>query len=38
MERNPGGPITQLVVVEDGRPIGVVHIHDILRLGLRSQS
>jgi len=35
MERNPGGPITQLVVVEDNRPIGVVHIHDILRLGVR---
>ena len=30
MERNPGGPITQLVVVDDGRPVGVVHIHDIL--------
>lgn len=34
MERNPSGPITQLVVVEDGRPAGVVHIHDILRAGL----
>lgn len=36
MERNPGGPITQLVVAEDGRPVGVVHIHDILRMGVRS--
>jgi len=36
MERNPGGPITQLVVVEGRRPVGVVHIHDILRMGVRS--
>jgi arabinose-5-phosphate isomerase len=32
MEENPGGPITALVVIEDdGRPIGVVHLHDCLR-------
>jgi len=31
MESNPGGAITSLVVAEDGRPVGVVHIHDILR-------
>ena len=22
---------TQLIVVDDGRPVGVVHIHDLLR-------
>jgi arabinose-5-phosphate isomerase len=32
MENNPGGAITSLVVVdEEGRPRGVVHIHDCLR-------
>lgn len=32
MENNPGGSITSLVVLdEDGRPIGVVHLHDCLR-------
>jgi len=25
---------TQLVVVEDGRPVGVVHVHDLLRAGV----
>jgi arabinose-5-phosphate isomerase len=34
MEQNPAGPITQLVVTEDGRPLGVLHLHDILRQGL----
>lgn len=35
MEENPGGAITQLVVVgEDGRLEGAVHLHDIVRLGL----
>lgn len=33
MEGNSPGAISQLVVVEDGRPVGVVHIHDILQLG-----
>jgi arabinose-5-phosphate isomerase len=33
MEGNEGGAITQLVVVEGTRPVGVVHLHDILRLG-----
>jgi arabinose-5-phosphate isomerase len=32
MEDNEPGPITSLVVVaEDGRPIGVLHLHDCLR-------
>ncbi len=34
MESNPNGPITQLVVVHDGKPLGVLHLHDILKLGL----
>jgi arabinose-5-phosphate isomerase len=33
MEERPGGPITALVVVEEGRPIGVLHLHDCLRAG-----
>ena len=37
METNPGGPITSLVVVdEQGKPDGVLHLHDCLRLGIRS--
>lgn len=37
METNPGGPITSLVVVDgEGRPEGVVHLHDCLRLGMRA--
>jgi arabinose-5-phosphate isomerase len=27
--------ITSLVVVEDGRPVGVLHLHDCLEAGLR---
>jgi arabinose-5-phosphate isomerase len=35
MEENPGGAITQLVVVDDqDRLQGAVHMHDIVRLGL----
>ncbi len=35
MEQRPEGPITLLVVVDQGhRPVGVLHIHDILRAGL----
>jgi arabinose-5-phosphate isomerase len=26
--------ITSLFVVEDGRPVGIVHIHDCLRAGV----
>jgi CBS domain-containing protein/DNA-directed RNA polymerase specialized sigma24 family protein len=34
MEENPGGAITQLVVVDDaGRLTGAVHMHDIVKLG-----
>jgi arabinose-5-phosphate isomerase len=33
MENNPSGPITSLVVVDaEGKPEGVVHLHDCLRL------
>jgi arabinose-5-phosphate isomerase len=33
MENNPSGPITALVVVDGGgRPAGVLHLHDCLRL------
>jgi arabinose-5-phosphate isomerase len=35
MEDNPSGPITSLVVVdEEGRPEGIIHIHDCLRAGV----
>ncbi|MBN2070630.1 MAG: KpsF/GutQ family sugar-phosphate isomerase [Candidatus Krumholzibacteriota bacterium] len=36
MEMNPGGPITQLFVIDDdGKPVGLIHLHDILRAGLK---
>jgi len=36
MELNPSGPITQLCVVDEGgRLAGMIHIHDILRAGLK---
>lgn len=39
METSPGGPITSLVVLdEQGRPHGVVHLHDCLRLGMGTDS
>jgi len=25
---------TQLIVVEDGKPVGIVHFHDLLRAGV----
>jgi arabinose-5-phosphate isomerase len=34
MER-PARRITALVVLEDGRPVGVLHLHDCLQAGLR---
>jgi arabinose-5-phosphate isomerase len=27
-------PFTVLFVVDDGRPVGIVHMHDFLRLGV----
>lgn len=37
MERREAGPITVLVVVDgERRPVGVLHIHDILRAGILS--
>lgn len=36
MEMNPKGPITQFFVVDgDGKLEGLIHIHDILRAGLK---
>lgn len=36
MEVDPPGPVTQLFVVDgENRPVGVIHIHDIIRSGLR---
>jgi len=36
MEMDPPGPITQLFVVDDFmKPVGIIHIHDIIRAGLR---
>ena len=36
MEMDPRGPVTQLFVVDDaGHPVGVIHIHDIIREGLQ---
>jgi len=35
MELNTPGPITMFFVTDTaGRPIGIIHIHDILRAGL----
>ncbi|MBU1948980.1 MAG: CBS domain-containing protein, partial [Candidatus Eisenbacteria bacterium] len=39
MENNPEGAITSLVVVDDElRPIGILHIHDILRTSPHQES
>jgi arabinose-5-phosphate isomerase len=27
-------PFTALFVVEDGKPVGIIHIHDLLRIGV----
>ena len=32
---DPARPITALFVVEDAGPVGIVHIHDLLRVGVR---
>lgn len=34
MMNNTGNGITQLFVVKDNRPIGIIHIHDCLRVGV----
>ena len=35
MEEREEGPVTLLIVVDDDqRPIGLIHIHDVLRAGL----
>lgn len=35
MEMNPSGPLTMYFITDDrGRPVGILHIHDILRAGL----
>jgi len=31
---NTGKGITQLFVVEDGKPVGIIHLHDCLRAGV----
>jgi arabinose-5-phosphate isomerase len=31
---NEGSPITSLLVIEDGRLAGILHIHDCLRAGV----
>jgi arabinose-5-phosphate isomerase len=33
MEERSQGPITALVVVDGGKPVGVLHLHDCLRAG-----
>ncbi len=35
MEQREAGPVTSLIVVDDGRrPVGLLHIHDVLQAGL----
>jgi arabinose-5-phosphate isomerase len=35
MEERPEGPVTLLIVVDQAnRPLGLLHIHDVLRAGL----
>jgi len=36
METNEPGPVTQLVVTDAGRAVGILHIHDVLRVGIRT--
>ena len=34
MNARPSGPVTSLFVVDEGRPVGILHIHDCLRAGV----
>lgn len=34
MEQDPRRPVTQLVILEGRQPVGLLHMHDILRQGL----
>lgn len=34
MMNNTGRGITNLFVVQDGKPVGVIHIHDCLKAGV----
>lgn len=34
MNGGGGRPITNLFVVDDGKPVGIIHIHDCLRVGV----
>jgi arabinose-5-phosphate isomerase len=36
METNEPGPVTQLVVTHADRAVGILHIHDVLRVGIRT--
>jgi arabinose-5-phosphate isomerase len=31
---DPPQGVTVLFVVEDGRPVGILHVHDLLRAGV----
>ena len=34
LEQLNASKITALIVVEEGRPVGIVHFHDLLRAGV----
>jgi arabinose-5-phosphate isomerase len=34
MEEKPNRPVLCLFVIEDDRPVGLIHIHDIIRAGV----
>jgi arabinose-5-phosphate isomerase len=31
---DPPPPVTVMFVIEDGRPVGIFHVHDLLRAGV----
>jgi arabinose-5-phosphate isomerase len=38
MELNMPGPLLMYFIIDgDGRPVGLLHLHDILRAGLRAE-